>query len=563
MGRVLALSLDGYEYTVAEELAKTGCMPALAKIRERSARFLLDHGSALRTGLAGEHVSTGMSPDAARRWSALSFDPRSYRIVQQGTHFAPFPAVIDVKTVAFDMPYFDLQRAPKTRGVSNWGAHDAGTEFAANPPELATELLERFGPYPAKDFLYQVVWPSAARCEAAGRQLMLAAQQRADIASWLLKDRLPDWDLALIGISETHSGIEALWHGLDPQHPLHNHTSAASARRALLGIYMEIDRLIGRLVDLFPDVEILIFALHGMGPNKSDVASMVLLPELLHRHAFGTHFFNHPQSARELVPVLDEDERWKVTPKIPRKAAPSLETRVRNLVPRSISAIIPAGIKKEAVRAFGGQDQYSEREQSVDWMPAAQLRDLWPKMPAFALPSYYDGRVRINLMGREQNGQVPLNKYKQTCDEIVSLVQECRDSASGNTVVADVEFSDPKQPLEIGKTAADITFVWKGSSLGFEHPRLGRIGPIPFRRTGGHTGAFGVAYLSSGRIPSGEYGQRSSFDVVPTLFDLLGESCPRHISGRSLLEGSRPALQAIGSEETFNARIYAPKPARV
>src|SRR5690242_21583712 len=85
MGRVLALALDGFEYTVAEELAKAGRMPALAKIAARSAKFLLDHGSASRTGLAGEHVSIVMTPEMAKRWSAISFDPHSYRIVQQGT----------------------------------------------------------------------------------------------------------------------------------------------------------------------------------------------------------------------------------------------------------------------------------------------------------------------------------------------------------------------------------------------------------------------------------------------------------------------------------------------
>jgi hypothetical protein len=536
MGRVLALALDGYEYTVAEELGKAGYMPTLAKIRNRSAKFLLNHGSALRTGLAGEHVATGMSPDRATRWSALSFDPHSYQISQKGTQFAPFPSSLHSKTVVFDLPYFDLQRAPDVCGISNWGAHDPGVEFSGNPSGLAAELLKKFGHYPAKNFLYGTVWPSATKCEMAGRQLTLGVRNRAEIAAWLLNDRFPDWDLALIGVSETHSGIEALWHGYDPQHPLHSHASAPAARRSLLDIYMGVDRLISRLVDLFPDAEILIFSLHGMGPNKSDVASMVLLPELLHRHAFGTPFFaDRRDTGDKLVPILAEDERWQVAQATPRKVASSLETIVRKLVPPSVANAIPRVIKREAIRALKGWGPYSERKHSVEWIPATQLRPLWPKMRAFALPSYYDGRVRINLEGREQNGQVPLSKYKETCDEIVALVRECRDIASGNGVVAHVEYGNRLLPLELHETAADLTFVWNEASLGFEHPRLGRIGPIPFRRTGGHTGAYGVAYLSSGRIQSGEYGERTSFDVVPTLFDLLGQPCPGHISGRSLL----------------------------
>ena len=87
MNRVLVISLDGYERTIAEEMMAAGHLPALAKIRERSARFLLEHGSALRTGLGVEHVSSGMSPESAKRWSGLSFDKNSYEVVQEGPKF--------------------------------------------------------------------------------------------------------------------------------------------------------------------------------------------------------------------------------------------------------------------------------------------------------------------------------------------------------------------------------------------------------------------------------------------------------------------------------------------
>ena len=44
----------------------------------RAARVLLDHGPAQRTGLAWEHVASGLSPEAARRWAAIEFDPTTY-----------------------------------------------------------------------------------------------------------------------------------------------------------------------------------------------------------------------------------------------------------------------------------------------------------------------------------------------------------------------------------------------------------------------------------------------------------------------------------------------------
>ena len=76
---------------------------------------------------------------------------------------------------------------------------------------------------------------------------MRAVEIRSDAARWLLSERLPDWDLALIVVSEFHSAIEPLWHGVDSSHPLHAIESGAAAGTALRDVYSAIDRLIGDL----------------------------------------------------------------------------------------------------------------------------------------------------------------------------------------------------------------------------------------------------------------------------------------------------------------------------
>ena len=50
-------------------------------------------------------------------------------------------------------------------------------------------------------------------------------------------------------------------------------------------------------------------------------------------------------------------------------------------------------------------------------------------MPAFALPSYYDGRIRINLAGREGRGVLAVSQYESVRKEIGTLLRECRDPA--------------------------------------------------------------------------------------------------------------------------------------
>ena len=201
MGRLLAIWLDGYESTLAD--AMTSELPSLARLREKSARFLLEDGLARLTGLTAEHVSSGLGPDNSGRWSNMFFDKESYGIWEEGPLSAPFPSTMRANTVVFDFPFFDLSRASNVRGAVAWGAHGAGMEFSTSPKELREELLQRHGAYPASQWLYGFAWPSLERCQTMGNALAEGAATRSEIALWLLKERFPDWELALIGVSES------------------------------------------------------------------------------------------------------------------------------------------------------------------------------------------------------------------------------------------------------------------------------------------------------------------------------------------------------------------------
>ena len=78
--RLLVIGLDGFEISLADHLMACGRMPNLAALRERSARFRLDHELAKYTGLAWEHFSTGLTPEALNRHSAVTFDPKTYHV---------------------------------------------------------------------------------------------------------------------------------------------------------------------------------------------------------------------------------------------------------------------------------------------------------------------------------------------------------------------------------------------------------------------------------------------------------------------------------------------------
>jgi hypothetical protein len=539
--RVLAIGLDGLEVSFAERLVAAGEMPALAELGRRSARFRLDHGPAQRTGLAWEHVASGLSPEAGRRWAAVEFDPATYRAWYEGARFTPWWAGLDRRIVVFDAPYVDLRRAPNTRGVVGWGSHDPGIVTAGRPARLLTEFEQRFGSYPASQWTYGLPWPSPARTQAMGEALARALGIRSRAARWLATERLPDWDLFLAVAGEPHGAVEGLWHGVDPSHPLHEHPSAAPAGIAMVEIYKALDRMVGELISDAGETAVVAFAMGGMGPNQSDVPSMVLLPELLYRHAFGQRLLTVPSewtAAPGCVPALNEDDGWSRASLawVPMHAEP--EPRFAAAL-RSAARRLPRPVKDVVNHARGAAAEWRRRRaprarRDLHWQPAPRYRDHWPRMPAFALPSFYDGRIRINLKGRERHGMIEPSRYEEACRGLETVLRECRDPRTGDPAVGSIERAWTRDPVALCGSEADLLVVWRGVVAALEHPRLGLIGPVPLRRTGGHTGPYGMAYVAAPGLEPGDRGVRSAFDVVPTVARLLGDHPSSSMSGQCL-----------------------------
>jgi predicted AlkP superfamily phosphohydrolase/phosphomutase len=504
---VLMLGLDGWSQDIADTLVAQGRMPTFARLREESAVAKLDHGDARRSGLAWEHVATGRSPDDAKRWAAVDFDPATYQAAYTTTRQRPFIADLPVASVVFDAPYCDLASAKNARGLVNWGAHDPGVPQFSRPPGLSEELRSRFGTYPATRYIYGEVWYDPNEARAMADALVRAVEVRSQATEWLLAERLPDWDLALVVISEFHSATEALYHGWDTNHPLHGETSSAAARDGIVGVYEAVDRMVARLLERFPDARFVLFNLHGMGPNDSDVASMALLPELMYRMQFGRPYMRDWPIDAQGRPKSPARNGWSgsLIRRLPR--VPLINWAVRRKLGNAHAAL-PLG-----------------------WMPAAHYKRFWRHMDAFALPSYYDGRVRVNLAGRERHGAVPLNRHEQVLDQIEAALLACRHVDRDWPIVAKIERNE-RPPLELGPSEADLVVVWNKAPQGLVHDRHGQIGPLPYRRPGGHTGGQGIAYFHGEGIAPDRDIARSAFDVVPTVIEMLGHD-PRNVSGGS------------------------------
>ena len=550
--RVAVIGLDAAERTLIERLIEGGDLPNLARIRARSARCELESEATWRSGRVWETFLTGVAD-----WpSAVVFDPKTYDTYQLGARRKrPFYATDPPASVlALDVPYMSLWHEVPGAQVTAWGGHDAGYPRASHPPGTLRDIDARFGAHPAYLSDFSVCWHHPPAIEKLAGSLVAGAARRAEVFSYL-HWRFPDWDLAMTVMSEAHSAGEFLWHGIDPDHPLATFPTASEARARLLEVYRAIDTAVGRIAAAMPpDVTLVVCSLHGMQRNEYDLPSMVMLPELLHRLTFGRGLLRDAspdglRNGQRYVP-LGPGQRWNAyirqrfadgprarLARAGRLTFPMTAARVRALR-RRLRRRRGAGGDDHEVRVPPETDLPPERIEEplerLDWQIPVWYRPHWPRMRAFALPVFYDARVRINLRGRERDGIVEREDYAAACAEVVEAVRAVRNARTGAPVVDEITMLRAEDPMDPDGPDADIVVTWAGGADAFVHPDAGVIGPFPFRRTGGHT-ANGFAYVSGPGIQAGDLGERSALDLTPTLAGLLGGPPQDGFDGRPIL----------------------------
>ena len=553
MARVAVIGIDAAEWGLLERLMGEGEMPNLARLAERGATCTLRSESTWRSGRVWETLLTGVADFP----SAALFEPESYSSWLVGARRRR-PFYLDVpnaRVLALDVPYMSLSyEVPGAQVV--WGGHDAGYPRASRPAGLLTEIDREVGVHPAFHNDFTCGWYHPASIETLTDALLVGARRRVDVVRSLQR-RYPDWSLFMTVLSEVHSAGEFFWHGVDPEHPLANSHTAALARDRLMAVHRAVDDSLGRIVEGLPaDTNVVVCSLHGMQCNDYDLPSMVLLPELLHRAHFGRSLLVAPSFERwrraGFPPVVPDDlaQKWWVwllrrfdppsverlalalQDRMPRPARAALDRlgRLRFADGRRPAEELSTPILPESDRSA---NDIGEPRQPLDWQIPCWYRSYWPRMRAFALPVFYDARVRINLRGREREGRVERDQYEATCVWVEELLRACRDPRTGRSVVVDVERMREADPMDPDGPDADLLIKWAPAVDAFEHPELGVIGPVPHRRTGGHTDN-GFALFCGSEIPAGALGERDAMDLTPTLVRFLGADPDARFEGESI-----------------------------
>lgn len=525
--KVIAIGVDAPNGNQLKTWLAQGELPHIKAIFDQGASGAVVHTKRFRNERCWDIFLSGRDIGSC----GSSFLPDSYgyfnESLQREDRYRPFYALGEpFKVCMFDLPA-TLVAGVNGVQVSGWGSELNVAAPLSQPPELIAELRNRYGSDPklaesikvydhqTQEVEYSYVLPSAYDLDAVldfRSKLLTSVDRRTSICLDLLAR--DDWDLFLALYVEGHTANHIGWH-LGEDHPL---SPADSSRNVQLEILQAIDRSIGRIAKALPGhATVLFYTIDHTAANSMDVPSMALLPELLYRWNFPGQQALAVGDLAHPVPAMKMGYRrhWK-------QEVWSLAT-------------------DEGRRLLASPSQLETDGNPTSWNPATWYQPLWPTMKAFALPSVSDGYVRLNIQGREAHGMIPPEDFSHELANISELLERAINPRTGQPMVKQL-IATRERPGDSPAIPPDLIVSWNDQFPAdvLDSPDCGRIGPLPYFRSGGHV-AHGtlVENLFAVRGPGiapGLRTRRGNLEDMPaTILDLLGAQAPSGMTGSSLL----------------------------
>ena len=529
--KVVALGIDGPNRRLFDQWLGEGLLPNIRAIANQGVTARHSHEKRFRNERCWNTFLTGRDmPEAGS-----SFEPDHYAYFNQAIQrreAVPFYGLGQAHRVCiFDLPAPLSDRVDGLQ-VTGWGSELNASVPMSYPEGLMDELVARHGPDPKMERAMRILDqgsgeanrsfrnPSLYSAEDLGRYrkfLELAVTRRTNICLDLLA-RGP-WDLFLGLYVESHTANHLFWH-LGQPYPIPS--PFPEGDDPLRDLFGSIDAGIGRIAEaISPDTYLLVFTIDDTDANLMDVPSMALLPEFLYR-------WNAPRSH-----ALSSGEAGG--------PVPSVRTDYRGHWKHEIWALRTA----DGERLLTSPMALEAAGDALSWNPASWYKPLWPDMKAFALPSVSDGYVRLNIVGREAKGKVTVDDFDATIMEIITMLEGLTEPRSGRLAVERV-VRTRENPFDAPHIPPDLIICWRdGVPIDtLDSPDLGRVGPVPYFRSGGHRGhgtrienlmfARGPGIAPGSEAPDGRLE-----DLTATILRLVGADSPFPIEGRPLLTPDR------------------------
>ena len=428
---VLAIGIDSADPTLVRRMIEQEELPTLKSLLAEGKWISIQSPARIGTTAVWPTFMTGEDPEVHGIYSESCWEPATMGLSPfTGQEIKPFwKALVEAgKTVGilaipfmpfvglsggFEVreadPYFlpDVDEQSGTTGLARWATRKIMQDA------LSHGRIHVLGP---EDF---------DNLQELASDSLEGIKLRGKLAERLLTETRPD--ISIIVFTEAHESAHCLWQTIEPEHSLYSgdiFEQFASIRPTLKDIYQEVDRQIARLVQAAgPDARVLVFSLHGMQPSLAVPAFLAgVLCEM---------GFSRLADSKNLS--------W-------------IEQALGLL--RAVKRRTPNGLKKFYYKAL-------PRETVVRWaQPTILPQYNWSQTRAFSLVNEQHGSIRINLIGREAKGIVPVQEYEETCRQVEKALRALR-TEDGKPLARDVIRTAKTAEQALKQRLPDLVVHWE------------------------------------------------------------------------------------------------------
>jgi len=545
-GPVIAIGLDSADPDLYERFMADGHLKNLRRLRERGCYVPMSNIEFSAAEAGWTTVLSGVLPEKTGFWTQLKFDRENYSVKNIGSYdYVEYPLFYalgdDFKVAAIDIPQASLSEDVNGIQVLGYGSHSQQGPRQSRPANLVEELVEQYVDHPAYNKDAALLW-RREQLEWLTGALITGAARRGEICRDLLQKE--EWNLLFTVFGEPHSGGHFLWHLSQPDHPFYEvyKDLLGVDRDPLLEVLEATDEAMGMIIDAAPeDATIIVFSQEGMVPNNLDLPSVGFLPEIMYRRSFpGTYGLGGgpPGDSSPPPPMITKPKSlgWARETLSLKHDDNALRRVIRRHLPVEVSYGLDWLLGDSRCPKYPGTPYRNHLRTLPHWMGSMWYSSAWPEMKAFALPSFSDGYVRINLKGRDKNGVVDPADYDTLCDQLCKEIGELRNARTGQAIARKVIRTRKSAADDDTKlTAADIVVKWVDEPVDVvDSPDWGRIGPVPHRRSGGHNPNCFSIIAGPGISEESDLPPAHALDIAPTILTLLGAQIPERYDGQPL-----------------------------
>lgn len=506
--RVLMIGLDAAEFRLVERWMADGGLPNLRVLLEAGAHTRLRSSAEWLVGSPWPTFYTGLPPSEHGLYHYLIWRPEKMASERPSATWLPVqPFWRDIaaerRVIALDIPIAYAPEPFPGMEVAGWATHETLEPPASYPPELLQRIRKRFGAPPFDDEQAHLL--NARELLTVRDQCVRTTELVGNLSLDMLRGE--PWDLFMVCFGALHRAGHQLW-DLTSMSGSASREQRSELRDALRQVYTACDHEIGRLVaEAGPSTTVLVFSLHGMGPNASRAD---LLREMLARVLAGG----------------DEPPTPRLAERLRRLAPIRMRSWIKSRLPWSL------------------QDRLS-----LFWRTGGIE---WKRTLAFAAFCDLDGYVRLNVAGRERDGIVaPGAEYDQLCARIEAGLSTFVDADTGAPIIQRIGRATDIWPVGRHRDRLpDLVVKWS-SNQAAHHRAItsSNFGSIPWPSPGHHPQGRSGNHLPDGFLVASGTGiargcrleHRDIVDLAPTVYRLLGLPVPHRMQGKPLFTDSEAA----------------------